>query len=224
MKIITLTLASIMIFGFCFSQTNFPKNNDGEISFTEVVKTNNQLNAADIYENFKEWVSSKSSNFNRSNTEKNAQGTEIWLAQTKGNFQQIDALFKNDNPLKLSDKESHKIIAKIVNKYTGGTMGCIRVIYVEYDLIVKIKDGRYKYEIKDFFYTHYNQASGKQIQIYGWKDEGACKSKGDLNELLSCSHCKKEFQKFYFYLKSDLKDFTDEMKKEIDKKVEEEDW
>lgn len=224
MKKITLTLVLILTFGLCFSQTDFPKNDDGEISFSEVVKTNNDLSEAEIYENFKEWISTKSSNFNRSNAEKNAQGSEVWLGTTKSNFQHVDALFDNDDPLKLSDKETKKIIAKIVNKYTGGTMGCIRVVYLEYDLIVKIKDGRYKYEIENFVYTHYNQASGKQIQMYGFKDEGDCKSKGDLSELLLCTRCKKEFQKFYSYLKTDITDLVVEMKKEIDKNVEEEDW
>lgn len=224
MKKIVLTFVLILTFGLCFSQTDFPKNNDGEISFSEVVKTNNELSGTEIYENFKEWISTKSSNFNRSNAEKNAQGSEVWLGTTKSNFQHIDALFDNEVPLKLSDKDSKKIIAKIVNKYTGGTMGCIRVVYLEYDLIVKIKDGRYKYEIENFVYTHYNQASGKQTQMYGWKDEGDCKSKGNLSELLLCTRCKKEFLKFYIYLKTDMTDLVEEMKKEIDKEAEKEDW
>ena len=224
MKRITLILVFILTFVLCFSQTDFPKNDEGEIYFSEVIKTNNELSETVIYENFRDWISTKSSNFNRSNSEKNAQGSEVWLGTTKNNFQHIDALFDNEAPLKLSDKESKKIIAKIVNKYTGGTMGCIRVVYLEYDLIVKIKEGRYKYEIENFVYTHYNQASGKQTQMYGFKDQGDCKSKGDLNELLLCTRCKKEFQKFYSYLKTDISDFIVEMKQEIDQKSEDEDW
>ena len=206
------------------AQVDFPKNDDGEISFSEVIQTENDLTSDYIYENFKEWISTKSSNFNRSNSEKNAQGKEVWLGTTKSNFQHVDALFKNDEPLKLADKESMKIIGKIVNKYTGGTMGCIRIIYLEYDLIIRIKDGRYKYDIENFSYTHYNQATGKQSQIYGMKDEGDCISKGDLAELLACTRCKKEFEKFYNYMLSDIESFTTEMKSEIDKKTEDDNW
>lgn len=164
-------------------------------------------------------ASPKYPNFNRSNSEKNSQGSNVWLGTPKKNSAQVDALYKNDSPLKLADKESLKIIAKIVNKYTGGTMGCIRVIYFEYDLIIKIKEGRYKYEITNFTYTHYNQATGKQSQIYGLKDDGPCKSKGDLNELISCDHCNGEFEKLYKYLTSDISKFLDDMKSNIDKKA-----
>ncbi|MFO8130417.1 MAG: DUF4468 domain-containing protein [Bacteroidales bacterium] len=207
-----------------YAQVDFPKNDDGEISFSEVVQTENELASDVIYDNFKEWISTKSSNFNRSNSEKNFQGAGVWLGTTKSNFQHVDALFKNDMPLKLADKESMKIIGKVVNKYTGGTTRCIRIVYLEYDLIIGIKDGRYKYEIENFSYTHYNQATGKQSQIYGMKDKGDCKSKGDLGELLSCTRCKKDFAEFYSYIQSDIKSFVTDMKAEIDKKSEYDNW
>ncbi|MDB4533891.1 hypothetical protein N9242_03395, partial [Vicingaceae bacterium] len=213
-----------LTFGLCFSQTELPKNDETEVCFTEVIKINNDLSENEIYENFIEWISTKSSNFNRSNSERNSQGAEVWLGSTKSNFQHVDALFINNIPLKLSDKESKKIVAKIVNKYTGATMGCIRVVYLEYDLIVKIREGRYKYEIGNFVYTHYNQATTKQSQMYGFADEGNCKSKGSLDDLLLCARCKREFEKFYSYLNTDVADFIVEMKKKIDVKSDDEDW
>lgn len=206
------------------AQVDFPRDTNGEVSFSEVITTKNKLSEDEIYENFKEWFSVKSTNFNRSNSEKNAQGTEVWLATTKRNFQSIDALFKNDQPLKLSDKESKKLIGKVVNKYTGGTMGCIRVLYLEYDLIVEIKDGRYRYSVTNFTYTHYNQASAKQTQIYGWKDEGECKSKGTLTELLLCDRCEKEFNKFYEYIHADVKELITDMAVSVDKVAADDNW
>lgn len=206
------------------SQTDFPENEGGNISFNEVVTTSNQMSENQIYNNLKDWISTKSSNFNRSNSEKNAQGSEVWGGTTKQNFAQIDALYKNETPLKLSDKESYKLIAKIVNKYTGGTMGCIRILYFEYDLIIKIKDSKYKYEITNFTYTHYNQSTGKQTQMYGMKDEGPCKSKGDLNELFECERCKKDFQKLYDYLKNDIHILIEDMKTNTDKKPTDDNW
>ena len=97
-------------------------------------------------------------------------------------------------------------------------MGCIRVLYLAYDLILRIKDSRYKYTIENFTYTHYNQAKGKQSQIYGMKDQGDCKSKGDLEGLLAGARCKKEFSNFYNYLGTDMTELVAKMNKKIDKK------
>ncbi|MDR0692422.1 MAG: DUF4468 domain-containing protein [Prevotellaceae bacterium] len=216
--------STIISWNALFAQVNLPMDDSGEIVFSGVVQTKNSLTADNIFDNAKEWLSTKSANFNRSNSEKNMQGTNVWLGTKKSNFENIDALFKNDEPLKLSDKEEKKIIGKIVNKYTGGTTGCIRVIYLEYDLIMEIRDGRYRYKIINFTYTHYNQAQGKQSQIYGWKDEGNCKSKGALTGLLSCEHCGKEFDKFYTYINSDMAKFIDEMTISIDKNRDSDDW
>src|SRR5690606_4445297 len=110
MKATKLLLAISLIYHSAKAQVDFPRDTNGEVSFSDVITTENKLSEDEIYENFKEWFSVKSANFNRSNSEKNSQGTEVWLATTKRNFQSIDALFKNDQPLKLADKESKKLI------------------------------------------------------------------------------------------------------------------
>ena len=220
MKKLLLTAVLILIINQVKSQTDLPKDENGSINFTEVVTTTNELTESQIFDNFKDWISTKSVNFNRSNSEKN----QLLFGTAKANFVQIDALHKNDAPLKLSDKESFKLIARIVNKYTGTQMGCIRIVYFQYDLIVKIKDGRYKYEITNFTYIHYNQVDGKQVQFYAINDKGPCKSKGDLNELLQCDKCKGEFAKMYAYLIADTNNFIANMKASIDIKKTDDNW
>jgi hypothetical protein len=224
-KLFLLVLfGTIISWNTLFAQVNFPMDDSGEIVFSGVVQTKNDLSADKIYDNAKEWLSTKSANFNRSNSEKNNQGAAVLLGVKKSNFENVDALFKNDNPLKLSDKEEKKIVGKIVNKYTGGNTGCVRVIYLEYDLIIEIKDGRYRYKFANFIYTHYNQVKAQQAQIYGWKDEGNCKSKGALTGLLSCEHCEKELNKFYSYINSDVSKLIEEMTISIDKNRDSDDW
>lgn len=224
MKKTCLIIVFLIAHSYSWSQLDLSIDDDGHINFSEVIYTQHELSASQIYENFNEWVLTNSAEFRRSNSEKNFQGTEVWLTSTRKNFALVDALFQNDDPLKLSDKESLKLIARIINKYTGSEMGCLRIIYLEYNLIIHIKDSKYKYEITDFTYTHYNQATAKQSQIYGMKDEGPCKSKGNLKELQECERCQGEFRKLDAYLKNDINQFLIEMKKEIDIKAEDDDW
>lgn len=204
------------------AQSQLPLNKENKVSYSEVVKDSTKKKD-ELFSLAKDFLSTNLSNFQRSNSENN-HSADIWGGQ-KANSEKVDILFKNENPITLSDKENNKIIAKVVNKYTGGTMGCIRILYFKYDIILKFKDGRYKYEISDFNYTHYNQASMQQSQLWGWDDSGDCNSKSKLENLLKCEKCKKEFEKLYSYLDKDTKKLITEMKKALAKdKKEEDDW
>lgn len=215
MKQILPVITLIFSINFCFSQEPFPKNDEGKIEYSEVIKVDSTKNDEQLFKTAKEFFSTNLQNFQRSNSEKNFQGANIWLGTPKRNSEQVDALFRNDKPITLSEKEDKKLVARIVNKYTGGTMGCIRILYFEYDIILRFKDGRYKYQATNFRYTHYNQASMKQSQIYGMKDSGDCNSKNSLENLLNCQRCKKEFQKMFQYLNIDTNKLLAEMKEYI---------
>lgn len=202
-----------------------PIDDQGNINFTEVVSTENELTADQIYDNVKLWVSTKSSNFNRSNSEKNAQGAAIYLGTgATSEMTQVDKLFINEDPLKLSDKNEHIIIGRVVNKYTGTQLGCLRIAFFEYDIIVRAKDGRYKYDVTNFTYTHYNQKTAQQAQIYGWTDDGPCKSKGDLKELLECNKCEKQLSALYQYLIDDTQALITDLKSAVNQTAIDDDW
>ena len=106
------------------------------------------------------------------------------MGYSNQNSAQVDILYKNENPITLSEKNDKKIIARVVTKYTGGAILCIRILYFEYDIILKFKSGRYKFEVTNFRYTHYNQSTMKQMQLYGIKDSGDCNSRNSLENLL----------------------------------------
>ncbi len=190
-----------------------------KVVFKEIIELDTALKADAIYSLVKEWFSTNSKTFNRSNSEKNFD-----LIGGTGNSAQVDQLYKNDQPLKLEDADAKKIIGKVVMKYTGGKMGCIRVLYIESDIKVAVKDAKTKIEITNINYTHYNQTNFKQSQFYGLKDNGPCNSKNTIENLLNCERCKGEFEKFYDFLKTDsakiiedLKTFLRDNKKKEDK-------
>jgi len=211
MKKLTFTICMLFGLNLCFAQVEFPKNDDGKIAYSSVIIVDSTKSGEELYKSAKEFFSTNLPNFQRSNSEKNFQGSNLWLGTTKKNAEQVDALYRNDTPITLSEKEDKKIISRIVNKYTGGTMGCLRILYFEYDVILNFKAGRYKYEATNFRYTHYNQATMKQSQIYGMNDSGVCNSKNTLDNLLKCEKCKNEFRKMYEYIDSDTRKLLEEM-------------
>lgn len=130
--------------------------------------------------------------------------------------------FSGEETKKLIDNGNKKLIYSGVNVYKGGTMGCVRVFEYSFDAIVQFREGRYKYEITNFVYLHYNH-TGTTQQVYGMKDQGACKSSGTLEEFLECNRCKGELKKLFDFIDSDAKAFIEEMKKYISE-YEEDEW
>ena len=184
-----------------------------KVVFKQIIELDTTYKADLIYSIVKEWFSTNSKKFNRSNSDKNFSTGDAFLGIQRGNSTQVDQLYKNDQPLKLYDQAEKKLIGHGVMKYTGTSMGCIRVLYLEYDIKVLIKDFKLKVEVTNLNYTHYNQMSMKQSQIYGWTDDGPCNSKNTIENLLTCKRCKGEFEDFYSYLSSDLPEIIKDLKK-----------
>jgi len=223
MKSISL-ITLLCLYNFAFAQSNsFPKNNDGKVEYSEVINIP-EKNAEELYTSGIEFFSTNLKNFQRGNSEKNYQGMAAFGNSSKQSSEDLDALYKNEKPVSYSDKENKKIIGRIVNKYTGGTMGCIRVLYLEYDVVLKFKDNRYRYEISNFNFTHYNQVTLKQSQMWGFKDSGFCNSKNTLENMLNCEKCKKEYQTLYQYIDLDTKTFINSMNSFIKNAAKDDNW
>ncbi len=170
----------------------FPLNDKGKITFTDVIKTDSSLTANDLFEIINEWAISNTKELKRANSEKASALFDGLTGSTNSPLTAIDLLYFNDkNPIKLANKDKKKFIINVVYKYyDGGTFSQIGIMYVEYNLIIQIKNGRYKYNISNFRYTNYmnrGMYEGKEYQMQGFKNEGPCKSKGFLEETFDCN-------------------------------------
>ena len=227
-----ITLLTI-IFGIAFQTFGQTKLNvdstTGKVVYREIIELDTTYKADRIFGLVKEWFSTNSRNFNRSNSDKSfdlleAANTILTGTTNKINLNQIDLLYKIDQPLKYQDINEKKVIGNGVLKYSETGRGCLHTFYFQYDIKVLVKDYRCKIEISNFTYTHYNQANLQQMQIYGLKDQGYCSSKGTIENLIKCERCPNEFDKLYTYmtidmtkLKMDLKFFLQANKKTEDK-------
>lgn len=207
--LVILLLGSITTYG----QSKLPIDTaTNKVVFREVIELDSTYKAEQIYSIVKEWFSTNSKNFNRSNSDKNFNTGDFLLGSERKNSGQLDQLYKNDQPLKLQDPTDKKLIGKSILKYTGTSFGCVRVLYLEYDIKVFIKDYKLKVDITNINYAHYNQMTMKQQQFNSWADNGPCNSKNTIENLLTCDKCGKEFDKFYSYLTTDMTKILTDLK------------
>lgn len=177
---------------------------DDKVIFSQVVQLDTALKSNVILAAAKEWFSTEVKLFNRSNSDKNFKRGDVLAGTERGNSTQLDQLHKVTQPLRLFEPADNKVIGGGVLKYSGSSMGCLRIMYLSYGVRIIAKDGRYKIEVSNFNYDHYNQMSMKSSQLYGMKDEGPCSSKNEIEELLKCEKCNKDLPKFYTYLNEDM--------------------
>lgn len=204
---ITLLLLFITNFYAKSQELNLDKET-GIYQFSEVVIVEGK-NEEEIFNIVKEWASSNINNFNRRNGEK----MDFLIA--KKNTEVVDAAYKNNAPLKLSDKEAGKIIISVASKYNGTEAGTIRTMYVNYDLKIIVKDGKLKFEAINFSYNHINNANGKLMPISGFKDEGNCGSKGNFETLVNCKIAKNAFEKMIYWFSEDIKEIKESLIKSL---------
>lgn len=206
MKNILLILVLVPVMGFAQNVTLQKDTATGKVVFRHVMEFDSVYTSDALYGIVKEWLSSDISKFNISNSEKNANATNVLLGVKTGNSAPVEALYKNDQPLRMQDEAAKKMIGRGVIKYMGSNLGCLRKTYWEFDIKISIKNGKIKSEITNFTYTHYNQVSMQQVQIYGWSDKGPCGSKGELEMLMQCHECPNDLSKLYDFIINSSKD------------------
>lgn len=177
----------------------------GNVIYKEIIGLDSIYTAQKLFNLSKEWATTNNKLFNGSNSENQSDAVSAFFGVRKVNPATVDQLYKNEQPLKFQDDAAKRLVVKGVNKYTGGTYGCIRVVYLEYDVKIAVKDAKVKIEITNIGYTHYNLATMKQCQIGGWSDEGDCKSKGQIEGLLKCDSCEGGLTDLYSYIDKEMK-------------------
>jgi hypothetical protein len=84
-----------------------------------------------------------------------------------------------------------------------------------YDLRLDFKDGRARFEATNFSYEHYNQASLKKSQFYGWSDSGVCGSSNPIEELVKCERCEGQFSDFYDHVARRIDEQVAQLRKHL---------
>jgi|GEM_PF-3139840 hypothetical protein len=188
-----------------------------KVIYSGIVKVDSSINANTLYNIIKEWFASDVSKFYRTSSEKGSASNDAIWGTPKANMATIDLSFKNDQPLKLDDPGNKKLIGRVVCKYFGSSYGCVRLIYLTFDFKIQVKDGRYKYDVTNFDYTHYNHYTATKIGFNVMSDKGPCKSTGPIEGLLQCDKCTSGLEKFYSFIDTEVKKLIFDVKGFVDK-------
>lgn len=204
----------------------FPFIDSDKAGLFEVIEAQGK-SAAELYKVADEFMNSNAREFSRQAEGSSVATTYAILGVRSASTQVVDLMFKNDSPVKYSDANSQKLVVKIVNRYEGGGFGCVRLVWWEYDVILKFKDGRYRIELTNFSYSHFSNAnSAMKVQFYGMQDGGDCSSSGNIENLLHCLNCINEFSQMYSYLIRDSREVMKLIREGIAKQAanKDDDW
>jgi hypothetical protein len=196
-----------------------------KVIYSDIVNLDSTYQATTIYNIIKEWFSSDISKFSISGSEKGSATTDALWGTNKQSMATIDLSYKNEQPLKLDDPNNKKLIGRVVCKYFGSSYGCVRVVYLTFDIKTLIKDGKYKYEIANFTYSHYNPYNNAYKMTFGtFSDKGPCKSSGPIEELIGCTNCPEGLGKFFSFIDQQVKQLIADLNEFIIKSSIKENW
>lgn len=200
------------------------RKGQNEIKFDRIIKVDTSLRKDEIFNLVDAWFEGDVQKFNITSSEFKR---FLWGISHDLKSKQVllDNTYRIDQPVKTKDQEKGIFTGVGSIKYSGG-IGCIRLMYLTFDLAVFAKDGRYRVVVNNFTYTHYNTANLLQMQLYGWKDEGVCSSRNTLEELTKCDHCIPELNKFYTYVNTEIEELIKSLETHISRqnKILTEDW
>jgi len=195
-----------------------------KIVYSGIVSVDTSMKAKNIYDALKEWFSTDISNFYITSSEKSSGTNDAIWGTKKANMATVDLSYKNDQPLKMSEPDTKKLVGRVVVKYFGTSYGCVRLLYLTFDIKVQCKDGKYKFDITNFDYTHYNHYNASKIGFNTLSDKGFCKSTGNIEDLLLCDNCSDGLEKFYAFIDNSVKNIINSMNEHVLNSKPSSDW
>ena len=197
-----------------FSQNKI--TGDGKLTYEKVIQFDSSISVDVIYSKTKELFLTQSSVINRYHSKANS--------NQKRDASKYEDLRRLMEPIKFTDDVNHIVVGSGSLQYYGTSMGCIRIVNLQFNVRVAIKTGRMKIEISDLTYTHNNQVSNAPMSFMTMKDAGPCKSQGTIEDLIKCDKCKNELGQYFTFLNSDMPELINEFEKQLSGSLKKQDW
>ena len=177
-----------------------------KISYQFTIETDKSDKQDALYALTQDWFHDHVEQFTRTNTNDTTP-----LLTDKKKIENRDAVlneFKNDFPLQSIDPASNRMTGKVITKYTGKNFGCIRLMYMEYFLVMEVQNHRINISINDIRYNHFNPKNFQPVRIYSYNVTSSCDYVNTLEYLKDCENCHEEFNGFYSYLNYDINELV----------------
>jgi hypothetical protein len=183
------------------AQTKLPVDKEtGKVSYKFTVDLDRSYKTEATYAFAQDWMKQNPGMFQRGNQA----APKLAPSDTNGQKAAVLKLFTNTTPLQAVDPESNRVSGKIVTRYAGGGNGCIRLMYLQYSIVLVAKGNKLHGEITNIVYNHFHPRSYQPQPVFNWSGQMPCDQVNTLEYIQGCESCAAEFQNFYLFLDADM--------------------
>lgn len=172
--------------------------NSGEVIYKQTFKLNTNLSDEAIYELAQNWFTEGAEKFTRENEPVPVESNQL------KNKQAVDVAFDNSIPLQSIDPESKRIAARGLVKYAGSGTSFIHLLYIEYYIVLEVKNHELTATISKLKYHHINRKTYAPMAIYNWSNSRPCDAADTFEHLVSNQNNTDEIGRLCSFLNDDV--------------------
>lgn len=209
-KVVFAVVAMCCILNTVNAQATLPFNNATQkVCYRFRIPVSGNFSKEQAFEALKGWVSNNDMMFNRSNNlfDKNAE-----LNAGNKNFTALEQTFSNVQPLQSIDPASNRLSTRVMVKYQSNNGNrCMQLMYVQYYLVITVKDDAVEAEVTDIRYNHFNRNTFQLMHINSWSDYTSCEAISTIEYLAENERCHEEFVSFAMFFNNDVTKLQNEL-------------
>ena len=189
--IITLSAAASLC-----GQSSFPYDSvHHTLVYHQSYRLNTKVKTEDIYAASLAWFSD-AARF----TNKNAEPPTDSIAASKNKKKRAaEEQFANPRPLQMQEPVGHMAQGMGVIRYYGSMHNAIKLLYIKYDITVRITADSASISVSNMHYFHYVPSSYKQVPLYSYSGGKPCEEVGTMESLITCGNFREEFTRLAQY-------------------------
>lgn len=174
----------------------------GKVSYTLDIPIQGKVTQENLFEAYQEWFNKEVRLFSRvNNPEYICYTSEACLENKK----EVDQIFANPTPLQSIDPGSNRMATRVVVRYTGTDEALLKLMYLEYYLVLTIQEKSIHAEITDIHYNHLHAKKYTLQKIGNWTNTVSAESINKIEHLLRRELVDlPEFQKLFKFLNEDI--------------------
>lgn len=190
MKHIVILLITISATAALHGQSTFPYDSVSHtLIYYQSHRLDTKVKTEDIYAASKAWFDD-AARF----TNKNADPPTDSVAASKIKRKRAAELqFANPRPLQMQEPIGHMLQGMGIIRYFGSMNNAIKLLYIKYDITVRIKADSASISVSNIHYFHYLPSSYRQVPVYSFAGGRPCEEVGTMETLISCGNFRDEF-------------------------------
>ena len=207
MKNIIFTLS--IIFSINLLSLDIMPTDNQSVVYKEVVDLDLDLDEKKIFDAIKLFL--QPSNLHRKFSLGDSKGMDIFLTKS-WKMAEVEADAMNRST-RISEDSTKKIKVNFF-QYFEGHSGALRTLHIDAKLLIEVKDRKYRYELSDFKWKHWNHYRGEQMSI--WSTKKNCRMSGTLFQLQNlCKKASKKRKEAFVAIDKDIKLFLSDLKESV---------